>query len=1101
MSKLSLSISLIYSSSSSTDLEYTVIPTIIRFCGTSNFCLTGIQLIRSISIQLLAAHNKSQQLESFFAALPTQSYKTAVQYFQNLISEYPVFLFIDSLDQLANHNEERSKLNFLSGIRPHELSRIIVSTLPDEYDENGKAGNYFYQCEKVLRSDSVSVIDVGMIHQVESTIRSLLSLRHRKLTNDQWIVTLNATSHEPSILYINLAMEVISHWRSYESEVHLKPTVKGLIHQIFQGLEKIHGEEFTSMVFAFITFSREGINDREMQDLLSLHEGVMNEICQYSSLHYFPIHVWLRLKYVIKNLVVEKESHCLKWYHRQLCETATERYSNPKSKECREIMGRYFCNLYDASIMQEKNILDQPLVLNGIPVWKLESIENKRRIFEGYYHLIKGGLLKEAVEEVCSLEFVCCSSLSGDLSQYIRQVKELIHLLNGEVPLKLDHYFRWIRKKATRIISNPRLDVRLSGGEEPRISSVYQDVQSLYEREGKEYGQSLGASTLGFNESFDAIEMELIGHDQAVRSVGCHFDNTIISAGGSKTIIWDGETGEMLKTLEDVSVVHENGDFGIVGPVACSQDGNRIVTVSSFAEPGETLRKHTIKIWDAVNGEFQLKTLEPFDSDDISLACNHDGSKIVIRSKKIIQIWDTMSGDLLKQIEDDSVEVSMLAWSHNSSRIISGSGERSIKIWDSNNGAFLGSLEGHSEEVTIVVWNHDDSKILSGSEDRTIIIWDGETGELLKSLQGHSYSITSLDWNHDDSKIVSAALYCSIKIWDGETGTLLNTLLDDENLTVSVSWNHDSTKIIAGTMDGVIKIWNANSEALGTSLHVHHPISSNSSDDNLIVTSSTDNTVNIWDRTTGKIWKTFPTSASEGVTVSWNRNETKLAVGNGNTKVKIWEVATGELLTSFESNCFVTYISWNPNGNELLVLGIEDLTFEVRSGVTGQLLKALKGHSGSVVSGAWNHTGNKIATGSADKSIKIWEITTGAVLRTLEGHSHRVTSVVWNHNDSKIVSGSADCSIKIWDALEGKLLNTLTGHSLRVCCVAWNHDSSKILSGSFDGTIKIWDDRTGSLLQTLGRFHSAVYSASWKSNDTEITFSSDDLFLRSWRVV
>jgi hypothetical protein len=293
MSKLALSIS--------SSLADPTIPTIIRFCGTSKFCLNGLKLIQSVSIQILAIYERKDELEKLLIALPSQDYKTAVETFQKLMSSYPVNLFIDSLDQLENRYEERSKLTFLRGLKPHKQSKVVVSTLPDEYEEDGKPGKYFYRCEKTLKSGNVHLLEVGNMDSIEKTIKELLIQRQRKLTNDQWIVTLSEVAHEPTILYINLAMEVVSQWRSYEKEVLLKPTVKGLIHQIFDEIEKNFGREFTSVAFAMITFSREGVNDHEMQDLLSLHRGVMNEVCQYSTLHCFPMHVWLRLKYVVKN--------------------------------------------------------------------------------------------------------------------------------------------------------------------------------------------------------------------------------------------------------------------------------------------------------------------------------------------------------------------------------------------------------------------------------------------------------------------------------------------------------------------------------------------------------------------------------------------------------------------------------------------------------------------------------------------------------------------------------------------------------------------------------------------------------------------------------
>jgi hypothetical protein len=189
-----------------------------------------------------------------------------------------------------------------------------------------------------------------------------------------------------------------------------------------------------------ITYSREGVNDPEMKDLLSVHKEVLKEVCQYSTLHCFPMHAWLRLKYVMKNLVTEKENHCIKWYHRQLWETASERYSE-KKKECHELMGRYFTSSFDNDLMKEKDIMGQPLVLNDVSIWLPECLVNRRRVIEGYYHLIEAGLFGEAIEEFCSLEFVCASGWSGDIFNSLRQMSELLNKYDGseDKKRKLDH--------------------------------------------------------------------------------------------------------------------------------------------------------------------------------------------------------------------------------------------------------------------------------------------------------------------------------------------------------------------------------------------------------------------------------------------------------------------------------------------------------------------------------------------------------------------------------------------------------------------------------------------------------------------------------------
>ncbi|CAG8344826.1 unnamed protein product, partial [Penicillium salamii] len=51
--------------------------------------------------------------------------------------------------------------------------------------------------------------------------------------------------------------------------------------------------------------------------------------------------------------------------------------------------------------------------------------------------------------------------------------------------------------------------------------------------------------------------------------------------------------------------------------------------------------------------------------------------------------------------------------------------------WDAHTGACLQTLEGHDNWVTSVVFSHDSSRVASGSHDKTIKIWDAHTGACL----------------------------------------------------------------------------------------------------------------------------------------------------------------------------------------------------------------------------------------------------------------------------------------------------------------------------------------------------------------------------------
>jgi WD40 repeat protein len=1067
MSKLSLSAS----------LDPTV-PVIIRFCGTSKFSLSGLKLIQSISIQILAVYVKKDELKKFLFEIPSQDYKTAFEIFQKLMNEYPVYLFIDSLDQLENRYEERSKLTFLRDIKPHEQSKVVVSTLPDEYDEDSKPGKYFYHCEKTLKSVNVQLLYVGNVDCIETTIKELLVRRQRKLTNDQWIITLSEVAHEPTILYINLAMEVVCQWRSFERQTLLKHGVKGIIHQIFDGMEKSFGSEFTTIAFAMITFSREGVNDREMQDLLSLRDEVMKEVCQYSTLHCFPMHAWLRLKYVVKNIVTEKENHCIRWYHRQLWETANERYSE-KAKECHEVMGRYFTNSFNINVMKEKDIMEQPLILNDVAIWLPECLVNRRRVIEGFYHLIEADLLNEAIQEICSLEFICASALCGDVFNLLRFISSCLLVFKGCEDKKktLDHYLRWIRKRATAIASNPSWMVRSTAGEEPGESEVRRStLTSSPSRSRSGDWNNSSIVTCARYKFFDKLELNLLGHSNAVTSVSWNRDSSrIVSASADKTVkIWDAGNGELLNTLEGHS--HQ------VTSVSWNQDNSKIASGSS---------DKTIKVWDSGNGEL-LNTLQGHSKGVNSISWNYDSSRIVSASyDNTIKIWDAGNGEILNTLTGHFQAVISVSWNHDGSRILSGSDDKTIKMWDAANGQLLNTLEGHSHQVTSVSWNHDSSLVVSGSRDKTVRIWDSTNGQVLNILEGHSGDVTSVSWNRDSSKIASGSDDKGIKIWDARNGELLNTLLGHSTYISSISWNHDKaikiwtasngdllnkldghtdqvssvswnnvgSRFVSGSWDKTIKIWNAESGELLNTLYGHSKeISSVSwnNDGSRIVSGSHDKAIKIWDAGSGELLKTLDGHSGSVNCVSWNHDSSKIASGSRDKTIIVWDPSNGELLNSLQGHSrVVTSVSWNHDGTKV-VSGSTDLKIKVWDARNGELLNTLKGHSSWVTSVSWNQDGNRIVSGSYDKTIKIWDVSKGELLNTLEGHSWQVSSVSWNHDGSKIASGSNDKTIKLWDAESGQLLNTLEGHSEGVSSVRWNHDGSRIISGCWDKTIKIW---------------------------------------------
>jgi WD40 repeat protein len=116
-------------------------------------------------------------------------------------------------------------------------------------------------------------------------------------------------------------------------------------------------------------------------------------------------------------------------------------------------------------------------------------------------------------------------------------------------------------------------------------------------------------------------------------------------------------------------------------------------------------------------------------------------------------------------------------------------------------------LPGHKRCVNSVAWSPDSTRIVSGSYDGTVRIWDAVTGELQQTLTGHTDYVESVAWSPDSTRIVSGSRDKTVRIWDAVTGELQQTLTGHTDWVRSVAWSPDSSRIVSGGDDNTVRIW------------------------------------------------------------------------------------------------------------------------------------------------------------------------------------------------------------------------------------------------------------------------------------------------------
>jgi WD40 repeat protein len=560
------------------------------------------------------------------------------------------------------------------------------------------------------------------------------------------------------------------------------------------------------------------------------------------------------------------------------------------------------------------------------------------------------------------------------------------------------------------------------------------------------------------------------GHTNWVHTVAFHPSQGQILASGSadRTIrLWDIRTGECLKIL--------SGHTERIWSVAFRADGRFLVSGSS---------DRTMRLWDTASGEcLQVLSGNAGGICSVSLATSPANGQPLLAAggeDGLVGIWDLKTGERLATFSGHTKWVWSVAFRADGQMLASGGDDRTIRLWDVQTGNLLQTLTGHTSRIWSIALSPDGQTLASGSDDRTVKLWNVQTGECLRTLQGHSQWIWSVAFSPDGQTLASGGKDQTVHLWNVSSGSSLRTLQGYTNQIWSVAFSPDSQRLASGSDDRTIKLWHPETGECLKTLQGHTRqvwVVAFSPDGKTLASGSDDQTAKLWDANTGQCLKTLQGHTSRVWYVAFsptplldrggNAGSYLLATGSGDQTVKLWDISSGQCLKTLSGHSSrVWSVAFTPD-SQTLASGSGDNTVKLWDVSTGECLKTLQGHLNWVFSTAFSPNGQMLASGAGDRTVKLWDVQTGECLKTLQEESKLMLSVTFSPDGGAIACGSDDHKIRLWNVESGESLKILEGHTGWVWSVTFSADGKTLASGSQDETIKIWDVETGRCLKTL----------------------------------
>ena len=150
-----------------------------------------------------------------------------------------------------------------------------------------------------------------------------------------------------------------------------------------------------------------------------------------------------------------------------------------------------------------------------------------------------------------------------------------------------------------------------------------------------------------------------------------------------------------------------------------------------------------------------------------------------------------------------------VTFSHDDTRVASGSYDKTIRIWNAETSEMIGKpFTGHQAVVLSVAFSHDSKLVASGSHDKTVRIWNVETGQMVAGPFEHEDSVLSVTFSADSKLVVSGSYGGTIRVWDVEKGqAVIGPLKGHEGSIYSIAISGDGSRLVSGSDDGTIRVW------------------------------------------------------------------------------------------------------------------------------------------------------------------------------------------------------------------------------------------------------------------------------------------------------
>ncbi|HEX2993958.1 MAG TPA: hypothetical protein VHP14_04005, partial [Anaerolineales bacterium] len=386
----------------------------------------------------------------------------------------------------------------------------------------------------------------------------------------------------------------------------------------------------------------------------------------------------------------------------------------------------------------------------------------------------------------------------------------------------------------------------------------------------------------------------------------------------------------------------------------------------------------------------------PFFSPDGKLLVFHSAICTTTETDRIcrdaLQVRDAVTGNLIRGMPADGLDkwqdMSIFAFSPDSSLITSGGEDGAVRVWDVASGMLKYKFQ-HESNVTSLSFSPDGSVLVSVGEDATVRFWDMKSGESLYTLHG------MLDMWFQNAAYIDGGKKLLVNYYDGkfkeysldehflpvaplditmETEKRFRTQMGQYTPDLVMRFSPDG-QTMALLVNASVQIWDLRTGKKTLTLpEFNREIFSMEFSPAGNLLAMADHNVRLWQVSPKKMIGTLEINGDQITDIAFNSDGTRAAFASTMEDAQVWDMSTHRRILTLKPECRTVYLAYSPDGKKLALAG--ECGIELFDAVSGARLDKFPNDQGTPIGISFSADGSLLFFVSGNGR-RAWNLTSG----------------------------------------------------------------------------------------------------------------------------